>query len=491
MHNDSTKITDGRKSSVFGATTLKAASILVTYTLVVISPVSALPSDTVEDVQPTIYIEAPGAPVSGDASAKVGIMGKRDPLDQHSTHLINVEPGAADDQFGYSVSISGDTAVIGARYDDVGPNVNQGSAYVFVRSGNSWILQAQLTANDGRANDFFGYSVSISGDTALVGSRSDDVGNMTDQGSVYVFTRDINMTWSQQAQLVSGDGAAGDAFGSDVAIIGNSALVSALFDDVGINSNQGSAYVFSRSGTTWVEDAKLIASDGAPGDQFGWSVATAGSTVLIGANVDDVGSNSAQGSAYIFDNSSGSWVQVTKLVASDGGLNDFFGSSVAITDNTALIGAWGDGQIVNSQVGAAYVFTRVGNTWTAQAKLLASDGAIGDRFGFSVALSGGTALVAAHYDASRKGAAYIYTGTGSTWNEQAKLVADEGQTGDELGFSAALSGETALAGAYLRDVGSNSDQGAANFFVRTNTSWVQLSAASVGDTVFRNGYETP
>jgi hypothetical protein len=203
--------------------------------------------------------------------------------------------GAEGDRFSYSVALDGDTVLVGAYRDDVGANIDQGSAYVFTRSDSSWTQQAKLTADDGAASDYFGYSVAIDGDTLLVGAVSDGAINFN-PSSAYVFTRSGN-TWTQQAKLVADDGAPNDYFGASVALDGNTALVGAYGDDVGVNGHQGSAYVFTRSGSTWTQQAKLVAGDGAITDRFGFSVTLDGNTALVGAYGDDVGVNGHQGSA--------------------------------------------------------------------------------------------------------------------------------------------------------------------------------------------------
>jgi hypothetical protein len=220
---------------------------------------------------------------------------------------LTASDGNDANQFGFSVGISGETAVVGA-------NNGQGSAYVFVRSGAAWNEQAKLTASDGAGGDQFGGSVAISGETVVVGARQDDLGANIDQGSAYVFVRS-GTTWSQQTKLTASDGAANDFFGGSVAISGETTVVGALSDNVGANTNQGSAYVFVRSGVSWNEQAKLTASDGATSDQFGNSVAISGETVIVGASGDDVGANPNQGSAYVFMRSGGSWSQQTRLMA--------------------------------------------------------------------------------------------------------------------------------------------------------------------------------
>jgi len=203
--------------------------------------------------------------------------------------------GAASDYFGYSVSLDGDTALIGAYYDDDN-GAQSGSAYVFTRSGTTWAQQAKLLASDGAAIDYFGYSVSLSGDTALIGADGDD-DNGVDSGSAYVFTR-TGTTWAQQAKLLASDGAVYDSFGWSVSLSGDTALIGTPFDDDNGNSS-GSAYVFTRIGTSWIQSAKLLAADGAAADRFGWRVSLSGNTALFGVRWDeDNGVNS--GSAYMF-----------------------------------------------------------------------------------------------------------------------------------------------------------------------------------------------
>ena len=190
----------------------------------------------------------------------------------------------------------GDTAVVGAEGDDDN-GAYSGSAYVFVRSGSVWTEEAKLTASDGAAVDYFGVSVSVSGDTAVVGAWSGD-GIVADSGSAYVFVRS-GTTWSEQAELTASDGAADDWFGFAVSVSGDTAVVGADYDDDN-GMNSGSAYVFVRSGTTWTEQAKLTASDGAATDVFGRSVSVSGDAAVLGARLDD-DNGTDSGSAYVFD----------------------------------------------------------------------------------------------------------------------------------------------------------------------------------------------
>jgi hypothetical protein len=208
-----------------------------------------------------------------------------------------------------------------------------------VRSGSSWTQQTKITASDGLANDNFGGSVAISGDYVLVGAESDDIGSNTSQGSAYVFVR-LGTSWTQQAKLTASDGATNDNFGISVSISGDYAVVGAESDDIGENLNQGSAYVFVRSGTSWTQQAKLTASNGEGYDGFGYSVAISDDYAIVGAVYDDVGANSNQGSAYVFVRSGNIWTQI-RNVTDSAPVNTRNGSSVAISNGTFIIGALG------------------------------------------------------------------------------------------------------------------------------------------------------
>jgi hypothetical protein len=250
-----------------------------------------------------------------------------------------------DSDFGFSVALEGETAVVGAPAADMGANRSQGAAFVFARSGEAWSQQAMLRAGDGREFDNFGFSVAVSGGTLLVGAGGADVGGATAQGAAYVFTRS-NGTWQQQAKLTAGDGF--DNFGFSVALSGETALVGAIR----ANAERGAAYVFTRSGETWEQQARLIADDGAGQDNFGTSVALSEDSALIGARFADVAGRAEQSAAYVFTNSDGTWEQQAKLTPDDGVGGDQFGTSVALSQDTALVGAPAD----DGNQGAAYVF---------------------------------------------------------------------------------------------------------------------------------------
>jgi len=295
---------------------------------------------------------------------------------------LTASDGAKWDRFGRSVSVSGNTIVIGAEYDNDN-GVSSGSAYVFVREGASWSEQQKLTASDGAAGNLFGNSVSVSGNTIVVGAHGDD-DNGQYSGSAYVFVRE-ETTWSEQQKLTASDGEAADFFGYSVSVSGDTIVIGAHGDDDnGVSS--GSAYVFVREETSWTEQQKLTASDGEALDFFGYSVSVSGNTIVVGAVYDDDNGQDS-GSAYVFVREETSWSEQQKLTASDGAVADFFGYSVSVSGDTIVVGAHGDDD--NGQdSGSAYVFVRDGAIWSEQQKLTASDGAAADFFGYSVSVSG-------------------------------------------------------------------------------------------------------
>jgi hypothetical protein len=359
--------------------------------------------------------------------------------------------GTEGDLFGCSVSLNGDTALIGAYSDEY----FSGSAYVFTHTNKSWIQQAKLTASDRTVLDAFGISVSLDGDTALIGAYQDE--NLS--GSAYVFIR-TGTSWTQQAKLLASDSEAGDCFGNSISLSGDTALIGSYNDDdKGVDS--GSAYVFTRTGTSWTQQAKLTASDGVTLDAFGISVSLDGDTAIIGAHSTNDNKNKS-GSAYVFTRTGTSWAQQTKLLASDAATNDYFGSAIALTADNALVGApWDD-----NRKGSVYVFTRTGTSWTQQAKLTASDGTTLDSFGMSVSLDGNTALIGAEGDDDNKnesGSAYVFIRTGTTWTQQAKLHAPDYAALDFFGTSVCISGDTALIGAQ-NDDDNGQDSGSAYTF---------------------------
>ncbi|MFT4196228.1 IPTL-CTERM sorting domain-containing protein [Ottowia sp.] len=379
---------------------------------------------------------------------------------------LKASNAAAFDKFGQSVAISGDTVVVGANAKASDGFSGSGAAYVFVRSGTAWSQQAYLKASNVGKDDNFGWSVAVSGDTLVVGADNEASsatgvnGNQADNGAAnagaaYVFVRS-GTTWSQQAYLKASNTEANDYFGISVAISGDTVVIGANNEDssaTGVNGDQadnsaanaGAAYVFVRSGGVWSQQAYLKASNTGAADWFGHSVAISGDTVVVGANseaststgvngnqADD--SAAASGAAYVFVRSGGNWSQQAYLKASNTGVGDWFGWSVAISGDTLVVGAplessdaaGVDGDQTSDGArasGAAYVFTRSGGTWSQQAYLKASSLGVGDEFGYAVAVAGNTLVAGAlgedsnatgvggdqaDNNASSAGAAYVF-----------------------------------------------------------------------------------
>ena len=487
---------------------------------------------------------------------------------------LTASDAARRDRFGCSVSINRENAIVGAEYDDD----DSGSAYIFVRSGEIWIQQAKLTASDAGKYNYFGCSVSISGNTAIVGTRlnSDsayiydfttapspqiNVINSISFGKIHVAgattftvsisntgsaplnvveitstlsriltisetsfivapgaTHDITLTLTpftpgstsgilminsnapdlplvkipitgdaefhvceqtaigtnfSEVKLTASDAGWNDNFGNSVFISGEYAIVGNPNDD-DAGEFSGSAYIFVRNGKTWVQQAKLIANDADTKDGFGESVSISGDYAIVGASGDDDVRESS-GSAYIFIHSGGIWIQKEKLTASDATRRDYFGSSVSISGDTAIVGAKGDD--------SAYIFVRSGETWVQQAKLIASDVERKDYFGSSVSISQDYAIVGAYGDddaGESSGSAYIFVRSGETWIQQAKLMESDATEGDRFGHSVAINGDTAIVGAYGDDDAGESS-GSAYIFVRNGEGWVQQAKFIASD----------
>ncbi len=357
--------------------------------------------------------------------------------------------------------MSGDVAILGAWGDD-DQGANSGSAYIFRWNGATWIEEQKLLSSDGAPTDSFGRSVCISGDVAIVGApTNDDLGAFA--GSAYVF-RWNGSEWIEEQKLLACDGAPNDYFGWAVAISNEVAVVGAFqANDMGADS--GSAYVFRWNGATWIEEQELHAPEFAGNDRIGNAVAIAGDTVVVGASQDDdLGDNS--GAAYVFRWTGSTWAEEKKLLASDGTDLEYFGWSVAVADDTAVVGAYNDDdQGMNS--GSAYVFRWNGIAWIEEQKLLASDGVTHDTFGNSVAIAGDTAVIGApgNDDAgSESGSAYVFRWNGATWAEERKLLASDSHFGDRFGWSVGVSGDIALVGADAGDNPPATDAGSAFLF---------------------------
>lgn len=368
--------------------------------------------------------------------------------------------------------------------------------------GLNWFENAELTASDDFAvNDHAGREVSISGDTIVVSSESDD-DNGIDAGAAYVYVRNtsgtpsdpLDDTWQKQARLIGSDTVAGDHFGHAVEIQGDTLVIGAFQSDKAGGGDTGAAYVFQRAGATWTEVAKLRASDGISADQFGTEVAIDGDTIVVTA-FQNLGSGNGNGAAYVFDKPSGGWsgelTETTKLVSTDFALGDRFGRGADVLGDTILIGA--DQRDTGS--GRAYVFQRDDNgtpgdraddQWVEEATLTSSDASTGDQFGHIVVLDGTRALITSIKDdvegISNAGSATIFErNVNGTWTEIAKLKASDAGDSDQFGRGADIEGDTVVIGAWSGDI-DVADSGSVYFFQRAaNGQWTEQGEVSSQD----------
>jgi hypothetical protein len=400
-----------------------------------------------------------GAPAAGAAHTSAAAVGP-------TQRLLSPGDGVEGDSFGYAVALRGGTALVGAPRHWVEGRPLQGAAYVFEHGTGGWSQTAELMASDGADSDAFGTAVALSATLAAVGAPDHTVRGHPGQGAVYLFAPSGSGGWTQVAELSASDGAASDGFGGAVAISGSTVLVGASGHSVQGRPLAGAAYVFSLAGGAWSQAAELTASDPAAFDEFGNAVGVSGSTALVGAPGHALGSRFGQGEAYAFTRSNGRWSQTGTLVASDGEAYDAFAESIALSGDTAVLGAPAQADYR----GGAYVFTRSGGGWSQAAELTPPDGRSFDEFGGRVAIEPGTVLVGSHAHSppgthSGSGAAYVFAATGSGgWTETAELADAHAQPDELFGESVALAGRRALVGAVSRSVRGNGGAGAAFVF---------------------------
>lgn len=453
-----------------------------------------------------------------------------DPIAQQA--YLKASNTEADDRFGSAVAISGNTVVVGAPGEDsnaTGVNGTEtdnsisgsGAAYVFVGDGSgNWTQQAYLKASNSGTFDSFGYSVAIDGDSIVIGAIAEDSnatgvngdgGNnsKTDSGAAYVFVRN-GTTWSQQAYLKASNTMAGDQFGCSVGVSGDTAVIGASWEGT-TQIGSGAAYVFVRSGTTWSQQALLKASNIGNSDHFGTSVAISADTLIVGSILEDsnaTGVNGNQsnedyldsGAAYVFVRSGTAWSQQAYLKASNTGIADYFGWSVAISGDTAVVGAEREDSGAQPFAGAAYIFARSGSTWSQQAFVKASNSGAGQRFGKSVSASGDKIIIGANEEdsgatginpnpfqayANNAGAAYVFVNNGSgSWSQLAYLKASNTSTNDNFGAAVAISGDLVIIGADLEDsttTGVNGNQSDESALSSGAAYLINLNAPAIAD----------
>lgn len=413
----------------------------------------------------------------------------------HSARIV-ASDAAAFDRFGFSVAIDGNTAVVGAYLADTStPSVleDTGAAYVYDRSGNTWTQTAKLIEPASAlkiGGESFGRSVAISGETIAVGSPfSDKNASTVDSGAVFVFVRSSGV-WSQQAKLVGTETVASDKFGQSVSLDTDTLLVGSPNATAGAALRGGAIYAFTRAGAVWTQQARLIASDPQTDAQFGESVDVSADSAVAGAPLFDTSfdvSGIDSGAAYVYSRSAGVWSAPTKLRAASPTDDGRFGHSVAVHSGTVVVGE----HFRNGARGAAHVFTGSGASWSLQALLTASDAAAGDFFGHSVALLDDVAVIGAYgvnSSGTDRGTAYRFNRTGSAWSEVDKYFASDAADNDRFGFGVALTASGAIVGAPEDDVlAASDDAGSAYLFhLGTPTTTIQIvdpTSAKFGQTI--------
>ncbi|MBI2280405.1 MAG: T9SS type A sorting domain-containing protein [Bacteroidetes bacterium] len=426
----------------------------------------------------------------------------------------------AGDSFGWSTSVSGNYAIVGAYFDDedeLGGDTLQaaGSVYIFHRdSSGNWYQDQKLVASDRETLDRFGYAVAIDGNFAIVGAyleAHDSIGlnSFGGAGSAYIFEKDINGIWNEVQKIVASDRYYNDWFGYSVSISGNRAVVGAQQEDNDLaggntKSNAGSAYIFERNGAGyWSQKQKIIASDRAVSDLFGYSVSINGDNIFVGAyqeDEDEIGANtmSSAGSVYVFKrDGSGSWNQTQKVVASDRASDDKFGYSVSVSENYAIIGAYLEsedslGLNFMAWSGSAYIFEKdsIGN-WNEAQKIVANDRTDNDRFGISVSIDRNAAIVGAYLEDENElgldtmpsaGSAYIFErDTTGRWNQVQKIVSSDRQVDDWFGYSVAISGDYAMVGVFKQ----NTDSSGLNYMLSSGSTYIyEHPCTTTNETIY-------
>ena len=375
--------------------------------------------------------------------------------------------GAERDHFGRAVALSGDTLVIGAPEDDLNVAQDQGSAYLFTRSEGRWIFRFKIVAADGDANDHFGSSLAVSGDTLAIGAPGADNGTAFGMGAVYVYARN-GTAWPLQQTIRPHDGKPYDGFGEAVALDGTTLAVGASLADIDKVTDQGSVYVYTRAGTTWSFQQKLLGLAGSLRDRFGNAVALSGDTLAVGAFWEEDTASQDMGGAYVFVRGGPTWRLQAHLVPGNGHARAYFGSAVAISEETLVVGAPEFGTRETARLGAAYVYTRRGTTWVFQTQLGPESGSMGALFGAALAFRGDRLVVgmpAGSPDAkSQPGLAYVFIGKDTNWTQQQILGPSDNRLNKVFGGSVAIDGETVAVGAYGDVVGTSYVQGSTYLF---------------------------
>lgn len=378
----------------------------------------------------------------------------------------------ASDNLGYAVSVFGNFAFVGAPFKSIPSTPFAGVTYVFSNIGGQWTQFHELYPPSPFSDAQYGFSVSVHTTYAIVGSPYDTSGNTP--GYAYIYHYNGNK-WILQ-QTISGS-LSNQYFGYSVSIYGNYAVVGTI----GLSSGSlGAAYIFSLSGSQWSLQQSVYSSNVYSGDYFGSSVSIFGYSLLVGAPHD----NNSQGKAYVFTYNGNKWIQEAELTANGGSANDFFGCSVMIYYNNAIIGAYNQTISNNVGQGSTYVFTVSGTQWTQSQKLTATQGQANSFFGTSVSISGNFLVIGAPATPSNttSGNAYVFQNIGNQWTEQQSL-SNSSLGGALFGTSVAISENVIVVGASDFTVGNNANQGSVYFYQTTFQTTGNVATTQLFTTV--------
>lgn len=414
----------------------------------------------------------------------------------------------ADDNFGFSVAIDGNFAVIGSPYNDydvMGANYlsNSGSVYIYKFENGNWNFYQKLTSNNRRFEDLFGYSVAIKGDYIVVGCPKNDFNAMEsdpviDAGAVYVF-KNISGTWTFNQKLVASDRRSSDWFGNSVSIDGYYIIVGALYQDYDYAGNfyiedAGAAYLYKYNMTSWTQIKKLTPSNRTANEYYGFSVDIYGANCVVGAYFNDYDANESNfvnnaGAVFVYKNISDVWSLESKLVAADRQENDFFGCSVAIYGDYIVAGAYGEDHDLSggnylSEAGASYIFKKQLGNWIQQQKIIAPliERASGDRFGSGVDIYDNYIIIGAYLqeyedpiNLYNSGAAYIFKNNSDTWENVQKIYNSDREGQDYFGYSVGISGDYLICGAYQED----HDENSSNYMINSGSAFIFFNSPKI------------
>lgn len=376
----------------------------------------------------------------------------------YGQHRVNPADLAAGDIYGAAFAVDGGVALVASEWDD-DQGKDSGAVFVYRCDGEAWTQEQKLLPGNGQAGDNFGRSVELDGDVAVVGAHWDnDKGAKS--GSLHVFRYD-GQKWNQEQKLLAPDGRKEDRLGNTVSIDGNVIVGGAWRKGA---EDTGAAYVFRREGGSWVAEQKLTAADAQPGDNFGRHVCVSGDVIAVGAWKDDGGGEDL-GAVYVFRHNGTRWAQEQKLSAPDGSASDRLGWAVYLDGDVIVAGAHGDDD-KGANSGSAHVWRHDGQVWAHEQKLVPGDGKAHEHFGYAIAVEGDNLVIGAPVSLSHvsgPGSIYLYRHGGDGWEQARKIVPSDGAPQDAFGFHLALGGNVVASGSWRND-DAGPDSGAAYLF---------------------------